>query len=336
MIVPDLFVFGPPDHGVVRYAHEVAQGVSESFQRRGRLAEPPPRRVDSRDEVVRGHPLHVHFTDRIFGSSPDRAAASFEAIASLAPVSVTLHDIPQGSDGAASLLLRRECYRRVVSSARGVVCNSFHEVSLLRELDILGPGPDPMVIPLAASPPVIEPIVPSGFDPVVALVGWVYPGKGHREVIDSLANVRGGVGVIALGSASVGHESDLSTLTLHAESLGVPFRATGRLSDEELRLWCRRVAVPIAAHQHISASASILTWLGAGRRPLVVDSRYTREMLELRPGTMTLFDPGHMDAAISSALADPASTVLDPDIDTAPNLVDTVDAYVGWWSTISW
>lgn len=336
MIVPDLFVSGPPEHGVVRYARELAHAVSESFETQDRLTETPPRRVESRDGVVRGRPLHVHFTDRIFGSSPDQAAASFEAMATIAPVSVTVHDIPQGSDGAASLLRRRECYRRVVSSARGVVCNSFHEVSLLRELGILAPGPDPMVIPLAASPPVPGPEVPFGHDPVVALVGWVYPGKGHREVVDSLARVRGGAEVVALGSASEGHESDLSVLARHAESLGVHFRATGHLSDEELRLWCRRVAVPIAAHQHISASASILTWLVAGRRPLVIDSRYTREMLELRPGTMTLFDAGRMDAAISKALADPASTVLDPDVDTAPTLTDTVGSYLRWWSTIPW
>lgn len=334
--LPDLFVGGAPEHGVVRYAQEVARAVVDAYLSRGALAESPPRLVESLQDPRGGSPLHIHFTDRLFGSSPEEAAAHFEGIAALAPVSVTLHDVPQLSDGAVNLPRRRDCYRRVLAASRGVVCNSFHEVSLLRELGIMTAGPPPVVIPLAAPSLVSGSIDVANLDSDAALVGFVYPGKGHREVIESVARLGGGLGVVALGSASAGHEADVTSLVTFAESLGVRFSATGYLSDHELLRRCSLAAVPIAAHQHMSASASILTWLMAGRRPLVADSRYAREMHELRPGTMTLYATNGMDAAVAAALADPASTVLDAQVDIAPRMTDAVESYTTWWSSMAW
>ena len=337
-IVPDLFTGGPREHGVVRYAHDLATAIVDACvaPETGARAESTPRFVRSLFEARPGHPLHLHFTDRLFGASTEDAATNFERIAARTPVSVTVHDVPQFSDGAANLPRRRECYRRVLAAARGVACNSAHEVSLLQELDILRAGPRPTVIPLAGNRPSGAAIDPNGFDAVAALVGFVYPGKGHLEVIDSVARRGGGLDVIALGAASVGHEADVMSLANHARSHGITFGATGYLSDVELHQRCSRAAVPIAAHQHMSASASILTWLSAGRLPLVADSRYAREMQALRPGTMTLFAADGMDAAIATALADPASTILAVDAMTAPYFSDAAGSYLNWWAALSW
>lgn len=326
--LPDLFVGGRPQHGVVRYARELADEAAST--------QAGVRQVSTFDDVRAGHPLHVHFTDRLFGDNPDEAAGRFEEFASRAPVTVTLHDVPQPSDGEASLRRRSDGYRRVVAAARGTVCNSAHEVALLRELGIVDPAATPGVIPLAVAAPRPRPIEIGALDPVVALVGFVYPGKGHLEVIEAVARLGIGHEVVALGAASRGHEADVSRLVDHAASLGVAFRATGYLSDAELERRTALAGVPIAAHRHVSASGSILAWMSAGRRPLAADSRYTREMLELRPGTMTLFTEDGMDEAISRAVASPGSTLLEPGVATGPHLDDVLGMYARWWRSVEW
>lgn len=326
---PALFVGGPPQHGVVRYAVDVATAVTA---RRVDEHEPPPPLVRSVDAVRAGVPLHIHFTDRLFGTSPEAAAEAVEQLATLAPITVTVHDVPQPSDGTVSLPRRAECYRRVLRAARGGVCNSEHERSFLREVAVS--TRDLTVIPLAVEHPAERRSLPEAPDleRAVALIGFVYPGKGHAEVIDAVAAVGGGVVVVALGAASTGHEGDVAELRRRAASCGVDFSVTGYLSDDDLLRRCASVAVPIAAHQHISASGSILAWLSAGRRPLVLDSRYAREMLALRPDTLTLVTSRGMAKAIARAIENPASTWLDPSISTAPHLSDVAAAYELWWS----
>ncbi|MEY2850087.1 MAG: hypothetical protein RI885_2754 [Actinomycetota bacterium] len=351
--VPDLWVAGPARHGVVRYALDLARTAGESGA--------DPALIDAETALRPGRPTHLHFTDGLFGRSPELAADTIERLASIVPLSITLHDVPQSSDGAANLPRRIDCYRRVAGLATGVVCNSAHELAFLEESGVAPGGRvtgrasrrrGVAVIPLGAESPRSARRVggdstgtsPGGasstdLDPIVALIGFVYPGKGHREVIDAVARVRDGgriaVEVVAFGAASAGHEADLEALVDHAERAGVVFGSTGYLDDDELLRRCSRAAVPIAAHQHISASGSILTWLAAGRRPLVLDSRYAREMAALRPQTMTLYSPDGMDDVIAAALADPTSTRLAPTTSTAPHLVDTYAAYARWWRELT-
>ena len=89
---------------------------------------------------------------------------------------------------------------------------------------------------------------------------------------------------------------------------------TGFVGDDELAALLRAVDVPVAAQRHGSASASLLTWIGAGRRP---SSRERRRSLwrwhGARPGALVLYDPTDRSAltrALADALADPPSTVL--------------------------
>ena len=63
-----------------------------------------------RTELLAGWtPMHLHFTDRIFGSSPAGAADAVVEIARVRPVTVTLHDLPQPANGHA-FEARRACY----------------------------------------------------------------------------------------------------------------------------------------------------------------------------------------------------------------------------------
>ena len=88
---------------------------------------------------------------------------------------------------------------------------------------------------------------------------------------------------------------------------------TGYLDDTAIGSWLRQgVGRPgIVPAAQPSASASLHTWIGAGRRPLVAASPYACEVAAHGADLMTLYplgDPRLLAAAISQALADPAST----------------------------
>ena len=318
---PILIVDGDPHHGVVRFAGQLAQAVRDADGGAGAHRAPPAL-----------GPVHLHFTDRLWGATPARAAARIEALAHHRSVTVTLHDVPQPSDGDARLPARIDGYRRVAAAASGVVVSSAHEVALLREMGIVTAGAGPAVIPL----PIIDPVAPTGAPAPrreIGLLGFFYPGKGHAEAVRAVAELTTAAhpAVVNLGAVSPGHQAELDALADEAQRLGVRFSATGWLDEAKLRDRARAVAVPLAAHLHISASGSIGSWIAAGRRPLVADSRYARELEDLRPGTITRYDPARLGAAIAGALAGRTPTWRDPGTSTRPHLADSAQAYLRWW-----
>ena len=328
--VPALVVTGDAEHGVSGLARHVAEAVAS---RVGRDVTTTP------DELAGARPpaaAHLHFTDRLWGPTPEAAADRLVDLAGRTRLTVTLHDLPQPSDGERNLRRRGDCYRRVVEAAAGVVVNSAHEALLLAEHTVAGADPAVVPLPVESAPPVGQRPEPDG---TAAVIGFVYPGKGHAEVVDAVARLRGDgpagdLGVVALGRASAGHEAETAELVADAAAAGVVLDVTGYLDDAVLLDRCRRASVPVAVHRHVSASGSITTWIGAGRRPIVPDTRYSREMAALRPGTLTLVDDGPeaLAAALARAVADPASTWLAPDAVTAPDLEDVAAAYLAWWT----
>lgn len=316
---PALLVHDDRVHGVARYALELARAIESQLG--AALA------VEERAWASSSAPVaHAHFTDRLWGPSPEDAAARFESLSGGRAMTVTLHDVPQPSDGHAAER-RRSAYRRVLDAATRVVVNSDHERMLLLEADL--DHPDLHVIPLPAAAP-RHPL--RSLEPVVAVLGFVYPGKGHREVIHAVAASGTGLDVLAVGGPSPGHEQDAAELVRLGERLGVRVAVTGFVDDAALLEAAASAAVPVLAHQHISASGSLNTWLAAGRRPVVLSSRYTREMHALRPGTLALVSPERLPDAIARAAADPASTLLAPDAITAPHLHDVARGYVRLWA----
>lgn len=311
-------------HGVDQYARAVATAVAKLD------AAVTYRSAHGLDS---GELAHVHFTDRLWGSTPEHAAERFERLAARGPVSVTLHDVPQASDGERGFPRRTDCYRRVVEAAAGTVCNSLHEQRLL-EL-ALGRRVQVHVVPLPAQPPQPR---PAGWRPSneVAVLGFYYPGKGHLEVVEAVAAlpIESRPRVVALGCASSGHEQELLNLGRHAAQLGVGFTSTGFLSREERLARSRGIAVPIIAHQHVSASGSLTDWLSAGRRPQTVDSDYFREMDTIRPNTMHLVRTGHLAEALQEALEHPESTWLEDTTSTSPSLEEIARAYLTWWAAL--
>ena len=323
--LPALVVHDGDEHGVARSARRIALAVEQAI---GRSIAVP---VDDLTDAATAPPrAHLHFTDRLWAASPEEAAERIECLARRTRLSVTLHDLPQPSDGERNLRRRSDCYARVVRAACGVVVNSGHEETLLREHTAPSCGPVE-VIPLAVTVSPAPAVIPPA-DGLVGVLGYFYPGKGHAEVVEAVARLHR-VGMVVLGRASDGHERELDAFVADAERRGVPVEVTGWLHDAELVERCRRVAVPVAAHRHVSASGSVATWIEAGRRPLVPRNRYFSEMSERRPGTVTLVEPDDLGRAVLRALVDPPSTWIDGEAVTRPDLDDTAAAYLAWFRT---
>ncbi|GAB2615078.1 hypothetical protein Aab01nite_27300 [Paractinoplanes abujensis] len=319
--LPALAVTPDARHGVTVAARDLATAAEAATGRRLTVAsgtllgEHPPERA------------HLHFTDRLWAGSPEEAAALVERIAARTALTVTLHDVPQASDGPRNLPRRTDCYARVAAVARGVVVNSRHEAAHLAEVGIVPRALGVVPLPVTPAP---AGVVPANDHRDVAVLGFFYPGKGHAEVVDAMA---AGTRFTVLGGPSAGHEADLRAFTERAEARGVTVEVTGYVPEDDLIARCRAVTVPVVAHRHFSASGSLATWIAAGRRPLVVESRYTREMASLRPGTVHLVPAGELAAA----LADPGPTWLAEDAVTRPHLDDTAAAYLRWWTgDVTW
>jgi hypothetical protein len=336
---PLLLVVGDTGHGVAGYARDVAIAVRNADPRTQIVSVPDA--AGAARAAASAPRIHLHVTERIFGGTPEAAAEQIDRIAAATSVTVTLHDVPQSSDGTP-LARRISAYDRILAVADAAVVNSGHEAALVREH--LAYGGELDVIPLGtrdAVPPRL-PAPTRSRRLEVAIAGFVYPGKGHAPALRAAADAARllhadgsgpeEVAVRAIGGPSPGHEADLEALRAEGDRLGVTFAVTGFLEDEAFAREIRDASIPLAAHEHVSASRSILDWGEAGRRPLVVRSRYAEEMAALRPGTLTLYDPDALAEALAAAWHRPASTVLDPGVRLTPDLADVAVRYLQWWA----
>lgn len=320
---PHHLLVGPDTHGVTHYAGEVAAATDALVVRDAARLAP-------------GSAVHVHVTDRLFGRMPASAAEAVEALARRLRLTVTLHDVPQPTDGPV-FHARAAAYGRIVRASHAWATNSWHEHALVDRWCAAGARgtviPLPIVRTSGGAPRVCHAVA----DPVLGVFGFVYPGKGHRQVVRAATALRRG-GVLArvrvLGGAAPGHDDEVDVLLATSAARGVPVEVTGRVPDAELDRALRQVSVPVVAHRNVSASASMNSWIAAGRRPLVRDGVYAREMAALRPGTVTLFDDASLVPTLATALRDPDSTWLAPGTDLGPHLQETAAAYRTWWATV--
>ena len=311
-------VVGPDEHGVVvealrQHAALVSAGASSGADAHlVRLpARPtPPQLLGALLDAPPG-PVLVHVTDKLFGASALEAADVLEALAAQRRLVVALHDLPQASDGAVNHPRRTRGYARIARASAAVVVASRHEARLLAAC-----GVSPEEVPVAVVPlPVPElprTVAPDPRAPLkaVAVLGYLYPGKGHDDVVAALDALPPGAGLLAWGTPSSGHDDLVDALAAQAATLGRTVEVTGWVPDEALPALLRSAVVPVAPHAHLSASGSINLWVAAGRRPLVPRSDYAEELLERSPGCVAVYDD--LPAALAAAWADPASTWAGP------------------------
>lgn len=320
-------VLGSSAHGVTKYGARVQRALADN----GYDAHDVLRATDIADATTAlgtadFDVVHVHVTDRLFGDSPREAAAQFDSIADAAgvPVTVTLHDLPQPSDGPG-MADRAECYRAVSRRAAATVVSSDHEAEIVREF--VDEYATVTVVPL-----LIEPVVrgrPEQLENVVAVLGFLYPGKGHVETLRAMAGLDPSVGFVALGTPSPGHDDLIDELHSIAAESDRNCEITGYLDEDTLNRRLRAIAVPVAHHRHISASGSIGTWIAAGRRPAVPSTRYTQELQQRSPGVVRIHDDTDdaLAIAIRTGLDDRTSTVLGLDVEPRPTPRDVAQHY---------
>ncbi|MDO4918759.1 hypothetical protein [Kocuria sp.] len=332
MTAPLLACVGPAQHGVRMHAENLASRTPQAPSVCGEWPQ-------LRDELRRGtSAVHLHVTDRIFGTSPALAAEALTGLARSRPLSVTLHDIPQPSDGHA-FEARRAAYAAIVDAARLVVLSSDSERAQLHRHVPFTTTPELAVDPLPVDPP--EPRqwhearrrAAHPADPTVGVLGFLYPGKGHDRVVGALAGVSGPVEVLALGRASDGHEDLVPELDAAARAHGHSFRATGFLDDAALTRAAQAVTVPVVAPSHVSASGSVGRWIAAGRRPLVTAHPFFEELAGRAPWALTLTED--LEAALARALADPLSTWIDPAAWRTEDLPSTELAAAVQWARVT-
>lgn len=339
--VPALVVLGPPGHGVTGYAADLAAAVRTLR---------PTAHVHHVEDVAdllalagQGRPLHLHVTDHLLGRSALEAADVLEAVAARCEVSLTLHDVPQASDGPGRRERRATGYRRMALAARRVVVSSEHERALLHEHVGADVAARAHVVPLGASSPWTDasPTADAAAGLRVLVAGWVYPGKGHLEVARAAVQAARAVGahptdapdvtVVAVGGASAGHESELVDLRAAVHAVGAHLHVTGVLSREAYRAQLAGPGVPVIAHQHVSASRTLLEWAEHGRRAVVLRSRYTEEMAALRPGLTEVVAAADLASAIAAGWRAPERTRLPATVDLRPDLADAAAAHLAVW-----
>ena len=318
-----VLVVGPAGHGVTgtAIAQEAAlRAVAPGPVHRVRLPGPPD--VTDLRVAVRAAPpgsLLVHVTDRLFGTTPEDAADVVVALGQERPLVVTLHDLPQASDGLRSAPRRAAAYRRMAQVAAAVVVSSSHEQRLLAAC---GADVPCVVVPLPVPELRTAPAAnPSGPLRDVAVLGYLYPGKGHEAVVAALDVLPAGVGLTAWGRPSDGHEDLVDALTDQARGLGRPCTVTGFVPDAELPGLLRSAVLPVAPHAHLSASGSINAWIGAGRRPLAPRSPYVVELDERSPGSVRIYDD--LPTALAQAWHEPATTWLPSGPAPGPTVAET-------------
>lgn len=319
-----LLLVHPGDHGVAVYARELAAAVGTRH--------PRFRTVDREglDGLPDGTAVHAQFTDRLWAGSPEEASRVFVELAARLRVSVTLHDMPQESDGERNLPRRRAAYAAVAAASTGVVVNSDHERALLVEADVWsGPAARiPLPVELQAEPHAAERL-----DGSVGVLGYFYPGKGHDEAAVAAA-AAGLTRLTMLGRASDGHAEELEAFVRRAGALGVEVEVTGWLDDDEIARRGRAVSVPLIAHRHVSASGSLASWIGWGRRPVAMRNRYIDEMATLRPGTLQTAEEADLAASVRAAADHPETTWHG--LARLPHSWDeAADEYVSWWDRMT-
>lgn len=293
-------ILGPMRHGVTRHGAALAGPDRVELEHVGADAGMLAAVVHDGDA-----PLHVHLTDHLLG---DDAAAISRGIDVLAaaqrPIHVTLHDIPLPDEGSARFERRREVYRRLVSLATSVQVCSEHERRALA-----GMTNHPLdTFTVVRLPIDLQPVTPKGGaqEGPLGVLGFIHPGKNPGLAVDVGAAV--GRDVTLLGAIGPGHEDFAGDLVRRGRESGIQVTITGHLSEAEMDDAIAGVSVPLAPYRHVSASGSIGRWIAAGRRPVVVETPWARELAEHAPRAIRVVDVAGFEGAVREALADPTST----------------------------
>lgn len=323
---------GPPEHGVTRFAVDSARAAGTPLLEVPHVA--ALQEESGAGTLAPGTPLHLHITDHLFGDTPEDAASVVEALARDHPVAVTLHDVPQPAEGAERCAHRAAAYRRIAQAAGLVVVSSVHERRLCEAIGVVADVVIPLPVPALGVAPADEPAVQPDLRSV-GVFGFLHPGKAVDVVADAVAALAAAgdhdISLRLLGRPADGHEEYVAAALESVRAAGVHAELTGRIPEAELRRVLAQVTVPVALFRNVSASGSLNTWAAAGRRPLVLDSDYIREVDRSHPGSVLITDGADLAGDLCRLLDDPAPTRREiPPSDLAELGAAYRAAWAGW------
>lgn len=311
-------VVGPERHAVVQHALTLLG--QPALRGAGVLRS---RTVDeSAALLMTGEPMHLHVTDALFGASARQAAESILRIGKHHPFSVTLHDLPHPGEGERRYRARSQAYAQIAEGAELAIVASRHEHELLRRT-----GASPRAVAVVPLPverrPYVSPRVEKPWS--VTVLGFIYPGKGYQEVLRAMSVLPPEVSLQLAGPVAAGHDHLLTEVREQAHAANRPLVHTGYLAPAEVDTVLTSATIPVTAHRHLSASASLNEWLEAGRRPLAPEGAYCRELAARLPGAVWLYS--NLNQALRQAWDDPSSTYLPDGTTLGPDRAATARAY---------
>ncbi len=256
--------------------------------------------------------VHVNLSDRLVAD----AAAHWHDLVDWVQrrgrlLAVTLHDLPQIAEGADRRRRRSIRFRDIAAVADVVLVSSESERMTARSLGIAASVVAHPIFPTrAGSTPDRTPLPPDP-TPTIVVAGFVHPGKGVAQLLESVGDVRGtaldGWQLRLVGAATDQHAHEPKQLEHAARANGLDFHHTGPVSQSRWDREMVRATVAVCPHLHCSASGSILSWIAHGRRPLTAALPFSQELVSERPGAVTIVhDPGDwLGAIVTAATAEP-------------------------------
>jgi glycosyltransferase involved in cell wall biosynthesis len=143
---------------------------------------------------------------------------------------------------------------------------------------------------------------------VVTLLGYITKRRGHRLVIDALAELPTDIAALFVGSTIDGRDHVRLELEEHAASLGLAERVRflGYLPEDDLEQVLAATDVALCPFRAMSASGALATWISSGRPIVTSDLAPFRELDALSPGALRRFAPyeaGALATCIRETLA---------------------------------
>jgi len=279
-------------------------------------------------------PLHLHVTDRQLGGGPRAAADALVAALGGRTVLVTLHDVPQPAEGTRRARERTDFYRAVAGRAEVVVVSSEHERALCGEIGVAVDAVIPLPFPELPGVATAAPRTAAGPADSLGVFGFLHPGKAVDLLVDELCRLPRPPALRLLGEPSGGSEDYVRHEAARARAAGVDVRVTGRVPPGRVAAELADVGVPVCLFRNVSASGSLATWVAAGRRPLVFDGPYTREVERRWPGSVLTTTPERLGDSLAGLIRDPGPTYRSDPV-PAWGAAEVARAHHGLWAGVT-
>ncbi|MBE9009084.1 glycosyltransferase [Pseudanabaenaceae cyanobacterium LEGE 13415] len=145
---------------------------------------------------------------------------------------------------------------------------------------------------------------------VITLLGFIYSGKGHQLLVETLPQLPENTRMVFAGSVSPGHEAYFESLMTLAEKTGVRdrIRVTGYLSESDLESYLMATDLAVCPFKQTSASSSLASWISVARPVLASKLPQIEEYNQLQPNAIATFDP-YTAEALQAAIQHQFSTL---------------------------